>query len=83
MMAQCYHEGTQTNYTLHLCIIYALLYSYYVADLMKKLELRLIVVSVLLKIKFGHAHIRVPKIGKPMLETPVNFLIKYINMEDP
>ena len=50
---------------------------------MKKLELRLMVVSVLLKIKFGHAHIRVPKIGKPMLETPVNFLIKYINMEDP
>ena len=36
---------------------------------MKKLELRLMVVSVLLKIKFGHAHIRVPKIGKSMLET--------------
>ena len=35
----------------------------------KKLELRLMVVSVLLKIKFGHAQISVPKIGIPMSET--------------
>ena len=27
------------------------------------------VVSVLLKIKFGHAKISMPKIGKPMLKT--------------
>ena len=32
----------------------------------KKLELRLMVVSVLLKTKSGHAQISVPKIGIPM-----------------
>ena len=45
----------------------------------KKMELRLIVVSVLLKIKFGHAQISVSKIGIPMSKTtcinPWNFLI--------
>ena len=32
----------------------------------KKMELRLMVISVLLKIKFGHDQISVPKIGLPM-----------------
>ena len=35
----------------------------------KNLELRLMVVSVLLNIKFMHAQISVPKIGIPMSET--------------
>ena len=35
----------------------------------KKLELRLMVVLVLLKMKFGHAQISVPKIGIPMSKT--------------
>ena len=38
-------------------------------DLIEKLELHLMVVSVLLKIKFGHAQISVPKIGIPMSKT--------------
>ena len=36
---------------------------------MKKLELRLMIVSVLHEIKFGHAQISVPKIGITMSET--------------
>ena len=47
-------------------IILSLLWSHYVTDLIKKLELRLMVVSVFLKIKFRHAQISVPKIGMPM-----------------
>ena len=39
-----------------------------VADLIKKLELCLMVVSVLLKIEFGHTQFSVPKIGIPMLK---------------
>ena len=35
----------------------------------KKLELHLMIVSVSLKIKFGHAQISVPKISILMLET--------------
>ena len=35
----------------------------------QKLELWLIVVSVLLKLKFGHTQISVPKIDIPMLKT--------------
>ena len=53
----------------HLFIIYLLLCSHYVADLVKILELCLMVVSVLLKIKFGHGQISVPKISIPMSET--------------
>ena len=43
--------------------IFLLLCSHYVADLIKKLELHLMVVSVLLKIKFRQPKISVPKIG--------------------
>ena len=37
--------------------------------MIKKLELCLMVVSVLLEIKFGHAQISVPKISIPMSKT--------------
>ena len=46
-------------------IIFSLLCSHYVIDLIKKLETRLMVVSngSFLKIKFRHTQIRWPKIG--------------------
>ena len=44
----------------------------YIADLIKKLELCLTVVSVLLKIRFGHAQISVPKISVSMLKTALS-----------
>ena len=69
MMSQSYHEGVQTNYTLHLFYIFSILCFDYVADLIKKLELCITTVSVLLKIRFGHAQISVPKIGTPKLKT--------------
>ena len=69
MMTQFYHQRVQTNYTLHLFFISSLLCSHYTADLMKKLELRSMIVSVLLEIKFGHAQISVPKIGLLMSKT--------------
>ena len=46
-----------------------LLCSYYIADLIKKLEMCFMVVSVILKIEFGHTQISVLKIGIPMSET--------------
>ena len=46
-----------------------LLFSHYVAGLIKKLKFCLMVVSDLLKIKFGHAQISVPIIGIPMSKT--------------
>ena len=48
MMTQYYQLGVQTNYTLHLFLTF-LLCSPYVTDLIKKLKLCLMVVSVLLK----------------------------------
>ena len=54
---------------LHLFIIFSLLCSHYVSDLIKKLETRLMVVSIFRKIKFRHAQISVPKIGISMLKT--------------
>ena len=47
--------------------IFLLLYSHYVADLIKKLELYLMVVSV--KVNIGHAQITVPKISTLMSKT--------------
>ena len=52
--------------TLHLFIIFFLLCSQYVIDLIKKLETHLMVVSIFLKIKFRHAQISVPKISISM-----------------
>ena len=54
---------------MHLFFIFSLLCSQYVTDLIKKLELRVMVASVLLKIKFRHAQINVPNIGAPMSKT--------------
>ena len=48
---------------------FSLLCSYYVNDIIKKLELHLLVVIILFKTEFGHAQISVPKIGKPMPKT--------------
>ena len=48
---------------LHLFIMFCLLCSHYVSDLIKKLETGLMVVSIFRKIKFRHAQISVPKIG--------------------
>ena len=48
MMNQ-YNEGVQTNYVLYLFFVFSLLCPHYVADLTEKLELRLMVVSVLPK----------------------------------
>ena len=56
-------ESKQTNITF---IIFSLLCSHYVADLIKKLEMLLMVVPVFLKIKFRQAQISVTKIGIPM-----------------
>ena len=67
-MTQYYHQGFQINYISHLFFIFSLLCSHYVADLIKKLELNLMVVSVLLEIKFGHAQLSLPKIGIRMLK---------------
>ena len=63
MMFENYYQGVQTKYTLHLSSIFSLVCSDYFADLTKKLELCLTVISVLLQIRFGHAQISVPKIG--------------------
>ena len=63
------NKVVQTNYTLHLFCIFSFSCSDYVADLIKKLELCLTVVSILLKIRFGHAQISVPKIGTLMSKT--------------
>ena len=69
MMTQYYLQRVQISYTLHLLFIFLLLCLYYVADLIRKLELCLMVVSVLLKIKFEHAKISMPKIGILMPKT--------------
>ena len=52
------------NYILHLFFTIPLC-----CYLIKKLELGLMVVRVLLKINFRHAQISVPKIGIPMFKT--------------
>ena len=53
-------------------VIFLLSCSHYVTDLInnwKKLELHLMIVSDLLKIKFTRTQISVPKIGIPMSKT--------------
>ena len=44
------------------------MYSYYDTDMIKRLKFDLLVVLILLKIKFAHVQINMPKIGIPMLE---------------
>ena len=55
-------QATHYNYF----VIFSLLCSCHVTDMLKKLELRLLVVIILFKMKFGHTQISVPKIGKPI-----------------
>ena len=50
-------------------VVFWLLCSYYFTDMIKKLELHLLLVIILFKIEFGHAQISVPKISTPMLKT--------------
>ena len=55
-----------------------ILYSHYVVDLIKKLELGIMVVSDSLKIEFGYTQICVPKTGIPMWKTvSINPCIQY------
>ena len=68
MMTQFYHQRVQPNNTL-IFFIFSLLCLHYIADLIKKLEWRLMIVSVLLEIKFEHAQVSVPKIGLRMSKT--------------
>ena len=49
--------------------VFSLLCSHYVIDMIKKLELHLLVDIISFKIEFGHIRISVPKIGTPMLKT--------------
>ena len=49
--------------------VFSLSCSYYVTDVIKKLELHLLVVIILFEIEFGHTQINVPKIGKLMEKT--------------
>ena len=49
--------------------VFSLLCSYYVIDMIKKLELGLLVVIILFKIEFGYAQISVSEIGTPMSKT--------------
>ena len=53
----------------YVLLVFLLLCSCYVTDLIKKLELHLLVVIILFKIEFGHAQITVRKIGTLMLKT--------------
>ena len=50
-------------------MFFIILCSYYVIDMIKKLELHLLVDRILFKIELGHIQISVPKIGTPMLKT--------------
>ena len=58
-------QATHCNYVN----VFSLLCSYYVIDMIKKLELGLLVVIILFKIEFGYAQISVSEIGTPMSKT--------------
>ena len=64
IVTQRWSEIIILNYNL--VFLFSLLCLYYVTDLVKKLELSLFVTFSFQRIKFGHAHISVPKIGKSM-----------------
>ena len=59
----------ESKQTIHYIFNFSLLCSHYVADFTKNLELHLMLVSNLLKTKFWHTQINVPKIGTPTLKT--------------
>ena len=85
-MNRYYHLGVQKNHTLYLFFIFSLLCSPYIADLIKKLELHIMVVSILLKIKCGQAQICVPKLvywcQKQPVPNPVSVSLAYIYISD-
>ena len=70
-----YHLGVQTNHTLCLFFIFSSLCSHDIADLIKKLELPIMVVSVSLKIKLGTPKFLCPKLvylcRKQLVSAPV------------
>ena len=49
--------------------VFSFLCSYYGIDMIKKLELHLLVGMILFKTEFGHVQISVPKIGTLMSKT--------------
>ena len=55
--------------TINLFFCYYVYYYCYATDMIKKLELLLLVVIILFKIEFGHTQISVSIISKPMLKT--------------
>ena len=67
-MPQDYDYGVQISYTLrHLLFILSL--CSYCVNIIKNLELRLLIVLIKCKITFEHAKISVPKIGILMSKT--------------
>ena len=69
MVFQNYDLRSPNKLHITFFYIFSLLCSDYVADLIKKLELYITVVSVSLKIRFGHTQISVSKIGMSMSKT--------------
>ena len=68
-MTQDYDYGVQTHNNCNHFVVFSLLCSYYVNDIIKKLEFHLLIVIILFKTEFEHAQKTVPKIGKPVLKT--------------
>ena len=66
MMIQNYDYEVQTSYTWYLFFIFSLFFLNYVTNFFKKLDYVNWFILFLIRIKFGHAQIRVPKIGIPM-----------------
>ena len=69
--------------TFHLFIIFSLLCSHYVIDLIKKLETRLMIVSIFHKIKFRQTEISVPRISISMSKTACINPCGYIHQFQP
>ena len=67
-MIQNYNYEVQTSYTWYLFFIF-LTFCLYVTNLIKKLDHVNWFLLFLIRIKFGHAQISVPKIGTPMSKT--------------
>ena len=72
-MTPDYNYVVQTSFPLHLFLIFLFIFFslcwYHVTDLIKKLKLRLLGVSISFKIKFGYGKISVLKIGRPNSKT--------------
>ena len=68
-MTPDYDYGELTSYMLHLFFIFSLLCSYYITNMIKKMELCFLVVLPKIKIKFEYAQISVPQSIMSLLET--------------